>query len=213
MKRIARDMTMKRRLVLGLAVAVLLALVCGALIPVPKQTPDFSRAAGLSSLANKSANPAFRETRWYELVPKDWDPYKELRAMRQDLKSLPDGDVRATALLAKMRSAWDQAPTNAAMDGAAVRIPGYIVPVEQNKGYLKEFLLVPNFGACIHTPPPPANQIIHVVAPNPVKGFRSMDQVWVSGRLHVLRQDSAMGVSAFHMDASVIEVYVPRPRE
>jgi len=127
--------------------------------------------------------------------------------------NLSDADARATTLLAKMRDVWDNAPTNSAMNGIAVRIPGYIVPIEQSKGYLREFLLVPYFGACIHTPPPPANQIIHVVLAEPVQGFRSMDSVWVSGALNSARRDSSMGVSGYEMQASAIEAYVPPPRE
>ena len=94
------------------------------------------------------------------------------------------------------------------MDGASVRIPGYLVPLEENKAGLKEFLLVPYFGACIHTPPPPANQIIHVKTDKPAKGFRSMDTVWISGTLKTLRSDSYMGASGYRMDAVVVEPYV-----
>jgi hypothetical protein len=73
---------------------------------------------------------------------------------------------------------------------------------------------VPYFGACIHTPPPPANQIVHVVADKPIKGLRTMDAVWVSGTLKPFRQDSAMGMSGYQMRAAVVAPYtapVARP--
>ena len=49
-------------------------------------------------------------------------------------------------------------------NGQTVRIPGYIVPLEFDGAKIKQFLLVPYVGACIHVPPPPANQLIYVTS-------------------------------------------------
>lgn len=46
--------------------------------------------------------------------------------------------------------------------GEMVSIPGFMVPFEDSMTGVNEFLLVPYFGACIHTPPPPPNQIVYV---------------------------------------------------
>jgi len=147
----------------------------------------------------------YREIQWDALVPKDWDPLKRFRD--QNLDALDDSDPKVLELMRELRATWDNAPTVAKMDGAAVKLPGYLVPLEQARGELKEFLLVPYFGACIHTPPPPANQIVHVVAVPPVKGFKSMDAVWVSGTLKTLRQGSAMGMSGYRMQAAGVVAY------
>ena len=56
------------------------------------------------------------------------------------------------------------------LDGETIRMPGYVLPLEFDGSKVKEFLLVPFVGACIHTPPPPANQIVHV---RPNEGFES----------------------------------------
>ena len=100
-----------------------------------------------------------------------------------------------------MRETWDNAPTNRDLDGARVRIRGYVVPLEAHKGELREFLLVPYAGACIHTPPPPANQIIHVTLAEPIKDVRTMDTVRASGTLRTARSDSPMGVSGYTLQA------------
>jgi hypothetical protein len=42
---------------------------------------------------------------------------------------------------------------------------------------ISEFLLVPYFGACIHLPPP-ANQIIEVIAKNPSGIMRGSLSAW-----------------------------------
>ena len=103
-----------------------------------------------------------------------------------------------------MRAIWDHAPTVDSLDGAAVTLRGYVVPLESTQGALKEFLLVPYFGACLHTPPPPANQIVHVVAAQPAAGVRAMDTVWVSGTLATNRHESSMGMSGYRLQAVAV---------
>ena len=158
----------------------------------------------------RAAGPAPKETSWEELMPKDWDPMKDLRM--GDAGLVPEGSVKERNLMRQMREVWDNAPTNPKIDGALVRLPGYVVPLEEVKGELQEFLLVPYFGACIHSPPPPANQIVHVRASTPMKGWRTMDAVWVNGTLKATRSDSAMGASGYSIDDPVVERYVPKPR-
>jgi hypothetical protein len=123
-----------------------------------------------------------------------------------DLSKLDDSDPRANEMLMKLQDASNNAPTNAAMNGVEVKIPGFIVPLEENKGEVTEFLLVPYFGACIHTPPPPANQILHV-RPKQGAKFRAMDTVWVTGKLQTVRNDSMMGVSGYHVTADSVTKY------
>src|SRR5206468_7419214 len=57
---------------------------------------------------------------------------------------------------------------NPALDGKVVKLPGYVLPIEFNGKQVTEFLLVPWVGACIHTPPPPPNQIVHVKTDKPL---------------------------------------------
>ncbi len=159
--------------------------------------------------ATPAAAPgAPRTIQWEELVPPDWDPFKDFRGL--DFQTLDDGDPKASAMLKKMREVWDAAPTNPRLVGQVVRIPGFVVPLEDTNDGLKEFLLVPYFGACIHSPPPPANQIIHVLPRVPAKGFRSMDTVWISGRLTTPRTDSYMGVSGYRIEADAVTRYEER---
>jgi hypothetical protein len=71
------------------------------------------------------------------------------------------------------------------LDGQDVRMPGYLLPLEITDGKVTEFLLVPYVGACIHVPPPPPNQIVHVKL-DPEDGLKSgnlFDPVWVTGKI------------------------------
>ncbi|HEY9063618.1 MAG TPA: DUF3299 domain-containing protein [Burkholderiaceae bacterium] len=169
-----------------------------------------SRCAGvlLSALVWPAAQAdGPRQIAWSELVPQDGDSMKALRGV--DLSTLQDDDPRANELLMKMREAADNAPPNPALAGSQIRIAGFIVPLEENGGEITEFLLVPYFGACIHTPPPPANQIIHVNAPPASKGWRSMDLVWITGTLRISRADTMMGVSGYQMRAETMTRATP----
>jgi uncharacterized protein len=198
-----------RRILVAAALAAALAAAAQPRGGIPVPGPALGGAKAAPKAA--AAKPAPVKTiTWDELVPKDWDPMKEF--MDTDMTVLSDGDPRALAMMKKLREVWDNAPTNPAFVGQVVRLPGFVVPLEETKAGMKEFLLVPYFGACIHTPPPPANQIIHVLATEPAKGVKSMDAVWVSGLLSTLRTDSYMGASSYRIDATHIEPYVERPR-
>ena len=150
----------------------------------------------------------FTELRWDDLVPKGWDPMKGLRDKGiSNPSSLMDGDPKTQALMDQMRETWDNAPTEPTLDGARVKLPGYLVPLEESAAGHTEFLLVPYFGACIHTPPPPANQIVLVVPAKPAPGLRSMETVCVSGVLRTVRGDSALGSSGYRLDATRVELH------
>jgi hypothetical protein len=153
----------------------------------------------------QGAQGEFKLTNWDELVPRDWNPLKDLQDL--NLGFMQDGDPRAQQALDRLKKAWDSAPGEASMDNQRIRIAGFVVPLEGESGRLREFLLVPYFGACIHVPPPPANQIIHVTSAKPIKGVRAMDPLWVNGLLHIASKNTSMGTSAYRMEADSVAPY------
>ncbi len=91
------------------------------------------------------------------------------------------------------------------LDGKRVRIGGYVVPLDFEATTVKEFLLVPFVGACIHVPPPPPNQIIYVKT---AKGFDvegSFDPVYVTGTLKVATQYTGLAETGYSIDADAVE--------
>ena len=147
---------------------------------------------------------------WEQLIPAGWDPYKDLKALNLD--TLKDNDPKAEEALKKMRTMWDNAPINPLILGQSVRLPGYVVPLEDLAAGIKEFLLVPYFGACVHSPPPPANQIVHVLLDKPAKNLRLMDVVWVNGPMSATKTDSHMGVASYRIDAKAVTPYQEKKR-
>ncbi len=146
----------------------------------------------------------YAEISWDDLVPRGWDPMKSIQ---RNNSAMLDSDPRTQQLFDQLREVWDNAPTVPALAGRRVRLPGYLVPLDETKDGLREFLLVPYYGACIHTPPPPANQIVHVRSQTPITGFRTMAAIWVSGTLELARTPSNMGVSGYAMHASKVTAY------
>jgi uncharacterized protein len=167
--------------------------------------PEYRVGDRLPQKPAAGAPANYKETPWDALVPADWNPAKEFGAV--NLGNLDDSDPRAVAALEKLRQAWDNAPVVPALNGTRVRIAGFMVPLEGHQGLVSEFLLVPYFGACIHTPPPPANQIIHVLPARPYKSEQGMDAVWISGVLETTRADTGMGNAGYRMKAELVTPY------
>lgn len=71
------------------------------------------------------------------------------------------------------------------LDGKIVRIPGYALPLEFSETGVTEFLLVPYVGACIHTPAPPANQIVFVELNQTYRSQNLYDPVWITGKMKI----------------------------
>jgi len=92
-----------------------------------------------------------------------------------------DGLLAMREEIAEKRRARGQA-ANAELNGQNIRLPGYLLPLEFKDKQVTEFLLVPWVGACIHTPPPPPNQIVHVKMDQGYDiGETLFTPVWVNG--------------------------------
>jgi hypothetical protein len=91
------------------------------------------------------------------------------------------------------------------LDGKRVRIGGYVVPLDFDSTTVKEFLLVPFVGACIHVPPPPANQIVYVKTE---KGFEiggAFDPVTVTGTMKTEPAFTGLADAGYSIDAESVE--------
>lgn len=150
-------------------------------------------------------DPAFSELQWDDLMPADWDPMAAFRGL--NIAELQDNDPKAQDALDTMRKAWNNAPVNPKLAGRKVRIPGFAIPVEQSDKGVDELLLVPYFGACIHTPPPPANQIIHVKLTEPQPAVGAMQAYWIWGEITSQKFSSELGDAAYLITASGIQPY------
>lgn len=94
------------------------------------------------------------------------------------------------------------------LDGELISIPGFVVPFDFSvKGRHTEFLFVPYMGACIHTPPPPPNQIIYVTSEKPVL----VEDIWqpytIEGTLIAEKNINDVGDAAYTLELDELEKY------
>jgi len=190
----------------GLALLVLLLGGCGG---EPEEAKPSGAARGGDAPAPQlpaTARHPVVVRDWHELRPAGW---RQEPPFAQDaVADLDDADPRALALLGELRSRWAQAPVVAALEGRPARLSGLVVPLTEDADGIRELLLVPYFGACIHVPPPPANQTIRVVtgAGGPYRG-ELFDTVRVEGTLHVEPFRGRAGDAGYRIDAVSISPY------
>jgi hypothetical protein len=143
---------------------------------------------------------------WEEMIPPDAPKIAPITAPIHDLSKLSDALSVESAPAAHQVS--PHAPVVKALNGQRVRLPGYIVPLEvSEEGRVTEFLLVPYFGACIHVPPPPSNQIVHVTSELGVKVEELYQPYWIEGPMQVKATTSELADAGYQMEADQILVY------
>ncbi len=147
------------------------------------------------------------ELKWEDLIPEDFHPEEMLNG--EEFAALADDDPRAKEIMNAYLEEVAKAPTVASLNGRKVKIPGFVVPLEMEGEVMSEFLLVPYFGACIHVPPPPANQVVHVRAGNEeTVASRSWWQtVWVIGRMSLEQNRSDLASANYLITAETVEPY------
>ena len=128
--------------------------------------------------------------------------------------------IEVNGLLQKYRT-WllavdkRQKKVNTSLNGKTVRMAGYLLPLEYSEQGETEFLLVPYVGACIHVPPPPANQIVFVRLAEKFKANDLYTAVWVTGAMKTKSSskeltliDGSTDVAVgYHIDGGTIEMY------
>lgn len=147
----------------------------------------------------------FPEMDWDDLVPSDFRADAILDKYG-DFSELPDEDPRVQEIMQELEAAFKAAPIVESLDGKNLKLPGFVVPLEADGEKVSEFLLVPYYGACIHVPPPPANQTIYVKVPeNQARKMEVFETVWVSGTLSAKSFDSDLATAGYQIEAVNVE--------
>lgn len=98
-------------------------------------------------------------------------------------------------------------PSLKSLDGSKVKIPGFMVPLEDDSRKVKEFLLVPSPQACIHVPPPPPNQMVFVRMREDRLVEPAYGPIWMHGTLQITTKKSIYGEASFEIVGDFIENY------
>lgn len=92
-------------------------------------------------------------------------------------------------------------------NGQIVRLPGFIVPIDYSGTGVTAFILVPFVGACVHVPPPPANQLVFVTTGEPYESSGLFEPVNVIGMFGVASMSTELADIAYALSADRIEPY------
>jgi hypothetical protein len=136
-----------------------------------------------------------REIDWLELMPEE-----DIRKLQE----LPPVD-HSGFISAEQFMSFNTVPE---MDNREGKIAGYIVPIDTNEaGELTEFFLVPYFGACVHVPPPPPNQIVYGKLETPIPIPDMFAPQWVEGTLVIEKNENELGASAYTMKVQKVTLW------
>ena len=168
--------------------------------------PPDSQLAQLKAQYN-----AYTRIEWSDLTLPGQRAEDIVKKYKAQIDSIPEGDPSEKGVLAKMRQELNAAPVNPAMNGKKIKLPGFVTPLEidDKNAMIKEFLLVPNFGSCIHIPPPPLNNTILV---KPLVGRsigmeRVYEPVWVYGTLSTDTAHTDLADAGYQLLEAKVEMY------
>lgn len=132
---------------------------------------------------------------WIDLIP-------ESERNMFDKQGMPaidhSGDVMQQSKIGSVRQE---------LNGSTVKVPGFVIPLEGDENMVTEFLLVPYFGACIHVPPPPPNQIIYVKFPKGAPVQELWDVIYVIGTLKTETISHELAETGYVIEGTAITEY------
>ncbi|WP_375749934.1 DUF3299 domain-containing protein [Vibrio sp. HN007] len=148
---------------------------------------------------NSAQKDEILELSWLDLIP------ESERGKFTDLSMPPLEHSGEAALQSKYGSVRQD------LSGSNVKIPGFVIPLEGDSDTVSEFLLVPFLGACIHVPPPPANQIIYVKFEDGAPFQDLWDVVYITGTIKTesTMTDELGAESGYVIDGVSLEAYDP----
>ncbi len=158
----------------------------------------------LNPLANLSSEQKmdFEDVFWTENLKQQGRPASRSieEQTAESRKRLQDQGLDVDQLIKKTIEYQDliirqQSVTVPSLNGKTVQLPGYVLPLESEGNKVTEFLLVPYVGACIHTPPPPANQIVHVRSLEGIEIDGLFTAVWVTGQISIEKKLQSIDLS------------------
>ena len=150
------------------------------------------------------------EISWDDLIPDDFvQPENPFITMAQeDIDKLMDGSEESNAEMERLRQEFYYAPVVDELDGKRVKIAAYITPLEfDGQSLMSEFLLVPYVGACMHTPPPPANQVVHAESATAIEQRDIYEPVWAVGTIRTETVQSDLAESGYRLEVEQVLTY------
>lgn len=173
--------------------------------------------AALLLLSSSLSATEYQQTEWIDLMPQS-----DLAALMEPpdyLSNVADGSLQDSVdafsqqqfddeKTQRFQQALNSTQVIPEYDGRAIRIPGFIVPLQQNdEKRVTEFFLVPYFGACLHMPPPPPNQIIYISLKDGLELEDLQQPFWFEGEVDIQTRHHELGTAAYTLNVDNYELY------
>lgn len=164
---------------------------------LPSRRACLALMSAAALLPGRALANSFREISWDDLIP----------------PGVPYGEIIGLGQIDEVNDTWNPeydangSKVNTRLDGKAVKLPGFIIPFDMSSAGVTSFMLVPYVGACIHTPPPPPNQLVFVTTKTPWPSDTMWDPVWVYGRLSAKPMTTQIADVGYQIAAQTIEIY------
>lgn len=88
-----------------------------------------------------------------------------------------------------------------------MRLSGFIIPLDYDGAGVTAFMLAPYVGACIHVPPPPANQLVLVTTEPPHESDGLYAAVTVTGMFGTASTSTQLAEVGYALSADRVAPY------
>lgn len=151
----------------------------------------------------------FAEITWEDLVPPGSSGAEISARFNERIALVEPGSPEADEVFAELQAEYSNQPPNPELAGDDILLAGFIAPLTYSGDLITEFLLVPYFGACIHVPPPPANQtvLVSLAEGEGVTIDESWGAIWVTGTMNVDTANTDLATAAYSISGASSGVY------
>jgi hypothetical protein len=166
---------------------------------------------------DKSGAVEYQKISWEDLEIPGQGMDEVLEKFEKEIESIPEGSLKEKEVMGRLQAALNSAPVNPELDKKKIKLSGFVSPLEidEKLGVVKEFLLVPYYGACIHVPPPPLNQtlLIKPAKDQQIKLEDAYDPIWVTGVIHAESTITKLAEAGYKITDVKIEPYTEHLQE
>lgn len=139
-----------------------------------------------------------------EIIELDWDSL--VPAGRNQLPSALQGLLpHDESAMASRQPASTGVRTD--WNGQTVRLSGFLIPLDYDGTGVTTFILAPYVGACIHVPPPPANQLVLVTRARPYESDGLFEPVTVTGMFGTASTSTQLAEIGYALSADSVVPY------
>jgi len=181
----------------------------------PADGPEFGSTldeflgADVEGSASSTPPDGFKEIQWEDLIPPGFSQAEISARFDERIAEVEPGTAEADAVYTELEAEYANQPVNPDIGGQDIQLAGFVAPLTYEGDLITEFLLVPYFGACVHVPPPPANQTVLVTLANG-EGLtfdESWGAVWVTGTLTVDGATTDLAEAGYSISGAMSGVY------